>query len=359
MSTSRAMVLTRPGLLEARTFTLPEAGSAGGVIRVDRCGLCGTDIDLFSGGHEIPAPIIPGHEPVGTIIDIGEEAARNWGCGVGDRVVVESPIPCLRCRMCRRGLPRQCPRQLMVGFTSIGVPPALFGGYSEFMYLHPNAGVHKISNHVPLDHAAMFNTLAGAFEWTVNVGHVGPGQNVVVLGSGQRGMACGMVAKAAGAAVVAITGRSRSRDVKFPTALALGIDVAIDSEQEDVRARVHEITNGDLADVVINLVPNDPQAVCLAVELTRPGGRVVLSAMNSGQGAEGLSLDDIALKEISLIGVRGKSSSAFDQSVRFLESARFPLEAFNPTSYALDQAARAIDNLAHNEGASLSVNIAP
>jgi threonine dehydrogenase-like Zn-dependent dehydrogenase len=174
MVTSKAMVLTRPGVLEARTFAVPEASSADAIIRVDRCGLCGTDIDLFSGGHGVTAPIIPGHEPVGTIVAIGEEAAGNWGCGVGDRVVVESPIPCLRCRMCRTGRSRQCPRQLMTGFTSVEVAPALFGGYSEYMYLHPNAGVHAISKDVPLEHAGMFNTLAGAFEWTVNVGQGGP-----------------------------------------------------------------------------------------------------------------------------------------------------------------------------------------
>jgi threonine dehydrogenase-like Zn-dependent dehydrogenase len=188
---------------------------------------------------------------------------------------------------------------------------------------------------------------------------VGPGHNVVILGSGQRGMACGMVAKAAGAAVVAITGRSRSREIKFPIARELGIDVTIDSEQEDVGRRIDEVTGGELADVVINLVPNDPHAVSVAVGSTRPGGRVIHSAMNSGQSAVGLSLDDIALREISLIGVRGKSGAAFEQAVSLIEARRFPLDAFNPRSYPLDQAAAAIDDLAHNGGVSLCVNIAP
>ena len=91
-----------------------------------------------------------------------------------------------------------------------------------------------------------------------------------------------MVAKAAGADVVAITGRSRSRDIKFPIALELGIDVTTDSEQEDVGRRIDEVTGGELADVVINLVPNDPHAVSLAVGLTRPGGPVAAPCLRRG-----------------------------------------------------------------------------
>jgi threonine dehydrogenase-like Zn-dependent dehydrogenase len=307
MLTSNAAVLTDSRVLEICSFPVPEVGAADGVIRVERNGLCGSDIDQYSGDLTASArPFIPGHEPVGTIVALGDEAASNWGVSVGDRVVVESPVPCMRCRVCRSGRTGQCRQQLRVGSTPISIPPTLFGGYSEYMYLHPNMGVHMISKDVPLDYAAMFNSLAGALEWTVKVGQVGLGMNVVILGSGQRGMACGIAAKAVGASTVIITGRSRSKAVKFPIALELGIDAAIDVDEEDVRQRVDELTGGELADVVINLVPNDPQALGLAIDLARPGGRIVVAALNSGRRTNDLDLDDIVLRELSIVGSWGR-----------------------------------------------------
>src|SRR3972149_6756900 len=104
-TTSRCIVQTGPRALGLRDLPLPERiGPEEGLLRVDACGICGSHYEQYAGVMPgLPFPLIPGHEPVGTIVEIGEEAARRWGVTAGDRVCVEALLPCGYCRQCRGG----------------------------------------------------------------------------------------------------------------------------------------------------------------------------------------------------------------------------------------------------------------
>jgi alcohol dehydrogenase len=99
----RAMVLRAPDRLELERFERPRIGDDEALLRVEACGLCGTDAEVFSGNIPLPVAVIPGHEPVGRIEEIGPRAAKRWQLAPGDRVVLEAELACGRCLGCLEG----------------------------------------------------------------------------------------------------------------------------------------------------------------------------------------------------------------------------------------------------------------
>src|SRR5438552_10860844 len=103
MRTSRAVVQTAPRRLELRELPVPEIDDDSALLRVEACGICGSDAEQYTGVLPTAWPSIPGHEPLGIIDRIGDKAARRWGVDVGDRVAVEVLIPCRHCPACIGG----------------------------------------------------------------------------------------------------------------------------------------------------------------------------------------------------------------------------------------------------------------
>ncbi|HEX4777066.1 MAG TPA: alcohol dehydrogenase catalytic domain-containing protein, partial [Acidimicrobiia bacterium] len=94
---TQALVLAEPRRLELRSLPVPEVADDDAVVRVDACGLCGTDHEQYSGALPMGFAFVPGHETVGTIEAIGRDASRRWGVGAGDRVAVEVFQSCRDC----------------------------------------------------------------------------------------------------------------------------------------------------------------------------------------------------------------------------------------------------------------------
>src|SRR4030067_2655048 len=88
-----AIVQEGPRRLSRQEFPLPEAGPEDALLRVEACGICGSDYEQYAGALPAPFPVIPGHEPVGVIEEIGEVAARRWGVSRGDRGAVGAVLP--------------------------------------------------------------------------------------------------------------------------------------------------------------------------------------------------------------------------------------------------------------------------
>ena len=124
---------------------MPEIDDDGALLRVEACGICGSDYEQYEGVLRTPLPVIPGHEPLGMIEAIGDRAARRWGVDVGDRVAVESMISCRFCRALPRRRATTCARRGASTPTCRSrEPPGLWGAYAEYMYLDPNSIVHRI-----------------------------------------------------------------------------------------------------------------------------------------------------------------------------------------------------------------------
>lgn len=329
---------------EVREFEMPKIASDEGILKVEIVGVCGTDISYY---EHLEDPKILGHHVIGHIEQIGEIASKRWGVKEGDRVAMEEYIPCGQCEACRTGLYRSCvftdPRSggVRYGATPLTVKPALFGGFSQYMYLHPNAVLHKLPEHVAGVEAAFILPLSNGFEWMSLKGKVGPGQTVVIQGPGQQGFACALAAKAAGAECVIVTGRTTSEH-RLQTALEVGADAVINVQKEDLVQRVHELTNGKMADVVIDVTSGGSGPVTSSINIAKRGGKVIFGAYKYQKLSE-FELDEVIKKTLTLIGVRGHGYESVEMAVDCVVSGKFPLSKLNSHNFGLkdvDQALR-------------------
>jgi threonine dehydrogenase-like Zn-dependent dehydrogenase len=245
-----------PRRLRRLEFPLPEIGPEDALLRIEACGICGTDYELYVGALPGPFPMIPGHESVGLIEQIGDVAAKRWGVDRGDRVAVEAILPCGRCPECKARRHSLCRGKGGIpsgyGFISTSKPPSLWGGYAEYMYLDPQSIVHRMSQDVPAELAVLFNPLGAGFRWAVEMAGTKAGDTVAVLGPGQRGLASVIACREAGAGCIIVTGLAAD-ERKLALARRFGAHHTIDVTTENPLARVREITDGRMADVVVDV----------------------------------------------------------------------------------------------------------
>jgi threonine dehydrogenase-like Zn-dependent dehydrogenase len=371
-----ATVTLGPGQTEVREFGLPAIGADDALMRVEAAGVCGSDWPFFAGiqrhsrpAAEAPQPRIQGHENVGRIVKIGAAAAERWGIAEGDRVVVEEFIPCGHCRLCRTGNYRICEASdvmagaaegtyLRYGSVPVTVAPSLWGGYSQYQYLHPQSLVYRIAEHVPAVVAPLFIPISNGIRWTVQEGGVSIGSTVVVQGPGQHGLGCVVAAKYAGAACIIVTGLARDAR-RFAVARQLGAHYTIDVEHEDAVARVREITGGALADCVLDVSAGVTEPVAVAPDLTRKLGTIILAGAKYGPVPNFYS-SKLHQKELTMKGVRGHDLRSVEPAIRLIESGTFPLEQMCTHTYSLADVGRALSTVGgQGDPDSIHVSVVP
>ena len=346
--TTRAIVQTGPRRLELRELPVPDIDDDSGLLRIEACGICGSDAEQYAGILPAQWPLIPGHEPLGVIERIGDRAAKRWGVDVGDRVAVEVLIPCGHCRACLAGHYQVCRgRGGMFGYSYVPLsrPPALWGAYADYMYLDPCSLVHRMRKDIPASLAVLFNPVGAGFRWAVELPHTGPGDTVLVLGPGQRGLASVVAARAAGADTIIVTGLTRDAQ-KLTLARELGADHVIDVEAEDARRRVKELTAGRGADVVVEVTANSPVPVAEALHYVAIGGRIVLAGVKGFKPVPDFVSDLVVMKEVHIIGAFGVTTRAYEAAIRLIENGRVPLAKMHTHDFALEDAELAIQMLA-------------
>jgi threonine dehydrogenase-like Zn-dependent dehydrogenase len=367
---ARAAVLVEKQRLEIEEFPLPETRDDDGLLRVEACGLCGTDIEMFDGALSaigVPFSTIPGHEPVGIIERIGPRAARRWGVSEGDRVVVEPLIGCGHCRACLLGRYRMCetgrPGTSVSGYSFIptSVAPALWGGYAEYMYLDPNTVMHKVSKEISPGVAALYQPIAAGIRWAVHEPATQIGDTIVILGCGQRGLGAVVAAREAGVDQIVVTGLARDRH-KLALAREFGADSTVVADEEDTVERILELTGGKGGDVVLDVTAVSVEPVTDAIRVAKRGGTVILAGMKgSGRTIPGFSTDAVIMKELTLRGMNGQDLRAYEPALRLIESGKYPLEKMATHSFPLEDAERAVLTLAGRVVGeeSVSITVAP
>ncbi len=346
--TSRVVVQEGPRQLALRELAIPAIDDESAILRVEACGICGSDVEQYTGTIPVPLPVVPGHEPLGIIAAIGDRAAKRWKVDVGDRVAVEAPIPCGHCRACLLGRYHVCRGRGSMfahGYVKLSHAPGLWGGYADYMYLDPRSIVHKMRADLPASLAVMFNPLGAGFRWAVEIPRTGPGDTVLILGPGQRGLASVIAARAAGADTIIVTGLTRDA-AKLALAKEFGADHTIDAEQEDVASRVKELTGGHGADVVIEVSSYATAPVASALHYIAMGGRIVLAGLKGFKPVPDFVSDLVVVKEATIYGAFGVTAPAYDAAIRLIESGRVPLERMHTHDFALAEAERAIQMLA-------------
>lgn len=348
----RAMVQTAARTFELRELERPEIGEDQALIRVEACGVCGSDVSMYkarSSGTTGPNeyPIIRGHEPVGRVEVIGTRMADRAHLQPGDRVAVDPFMRCGICRYCLGGRGELCTgggtrRHNAYGTIPLRVEPGLWGGFATHLVATNQTILYPVPEHVPPNRAALFNILGAAIKWGVDVAGTGLGSSVVVLGCGQRGLACAIAALEAGAEFVAVTGLAKDA-FKLTLGQELGVHLAVDIEHQDVKAEI--LARFDLGvDIVIDTTPGSTEAVSDAVAMVRPGGKVVLGGLK-GRAADRFPLDEITHKEVVLQGVLGTGSDHYRRALAMIARTKLPLERLQTHLLPLEDVAYGIQLL--------------
>lgn len=350
---ARALVLEQPRALVERRFELPEVGEDDGLLRVEACGLCGTDHEQYTGELFGGFAFVPGHESIGVVEAVGARAAERWGVQEGDRVALAVFQSCRECDPCRRGDFRACRAhglKDMYGFRPVDTTPALWGGYAEYQYLAPDSTLIPVPAGLDPVVATLFNPLGAGVRWGVTVPGTRPGDVVVVLGPGIRGLSVTLAAKRAGAGFVLVTGRG-SRDAdRLALAKHLGADAVVDVEQDDPVQVLRSVARR-MADVVVDVTARAPAALGQAVDLARPGGTVVLAGTRGSTDTPGFVPDLVVLKELRVLGALGVDVEDYRAALELLASPEGAILADVPRrSVGLAQAEELIVAMAGESG---------
>jgi alcohol dehydrogenase len=343
-----ALVLERPRQLVRRALRAPEVAADDALLRVEACGLCGTDHEQFTGDLPASFAFVPGHETVGTIEAIGERASRRWGVEAGDRVAVEVFQSCRVCGPCAAGDYRRCLVHGigdMYGFVPVEKKPGLWGGYARYQYLSPDTLLHRVPKGLDPVLATVFNPLGAGIRWGATMPGTGPGDVVAVLGPGIRGLCTAAAAREAGADVIMVTGRGRRDKGRLALARQFGADLVVDVEEEDPASALSKAA-GQLADVVVDVTAKAPAALGQAIGLARPGGTVVLAGTRGSGETPGFWPDLIVYKELRILGALGVDSTAYRRALDLLVSGRYPFAELPRRRVDLDGAAALLAEMA-------------
>ena len=177
----RALVLDRPGSFRVADVPdpVPEADQI--VVRVECCGICGTDLHILAGEFPpTPYPITPGHEFAGIVVARGADARPDLP--VGTRVAVDPSLYCGYCRRCRAGRDNLCENWAAIGDT-------VNGAFAEFVAV-PAVNAYRLPDQLDGQLGAMVEPLACAVHGIRRLGLLGPvsAEPTVVIGAGTMGL---------------------------------------------------------------------------------------------------------------------------------------------------------------------------
>lgn len=330
-------------------FDIPKIGPEDALLKLEMTGICGSDIGLYAGRFKamgILFPLIMGHEILGHIAEIGSKAQESYGVKVGDRVIVEAFVPCGHCTLCLTGNYRICEKGISYGSrVSCDRPPYLWGGYGQYMYITPGSVIHKISEDIMAEEAVLAaSALGNGIRFVRELGKVTIGDTVVIQGAGQMGLVSTIAARESGAGRIVMTGLTRDHE-RFELAKEFGANHTIDAEKEDVVALVRELTNGRLADVVVD-TSGAPPAVALSIQLARKLGTVVSVGMTGFRPVPNFISDIIVINELCFQGGISCDFRSVLPAIKLVESKKYALNKMVTHRYPLQEAETGVRALA-------------
>jgi L-iditol 2-dehydrogenase len=283
----RAVRLDAVRNVSTRIVDQREPGPNEVVLRVEACGVCGTDRHMVQGEYPASLPVTLGHEFAGTMI--GGGADTGWVAGA--RVAVDPNISCGRCRACRRGDVALCP-----GRVALGVD--LDGGLAEYAIV-PLSQVYPLSPGVPATYGALCEPLACCLR-ALDLASIAPGMSVAVLGGGVIGQLMVQLARLAGAGTVVLATRQAGRRA---LAERLGATATVDPRMVDTVTAIGGPGGvvPDGVDVVLECagtIATFEQSVALA----RRGGTVVIFGVTPQEERASISPFEIFSRELRIMG---------------------------------------------------------
>ena len=342
----KALLLTEYKHLELSDIPVPEPGPDDLLIQVQACGICGSDVHGWDGssGRRIP-PLVMGHEAAGIVTAVGSNVTQF---SEGDRVTFDSMVSCGDCWYCRRGDANLCENRMVLG-VSCG-DYRRYGAFAEYISVPQRIAFH-IPDSLPFEHAAMIEAVSVAVH-AANRTPVTLGDTAVVVGSGMIGLLVIQAIRLAGCSRVIATDVN---DHRLKVAESLGADHTINAANEDVPARVQELTGGRGADVALEVV-GTAATIQSAIACTRKGGAVTLVGNVTPQ--IDLPLQEVVTREISLHGTCG-CNGEYPACIDLLESGAIQVEPLITAKAGLEEGADWFQRLYDGEPNAMKVLLCP
>ena len=305
----------------------PEFSDNEVLIRVNACGICGTDIHIYRGEWKTNTPIILGHEFSGVIADVGREVK---GLNVGDPVVAEPNIPCGSCYFCRMSERNYfCENLEATGVT-------VNGAFAEYVKVVAS-NVYRLPKAYNLDEAALIEPLACCVRG-IDQAKIKVGDTVAIIGAGPVGLILLQLALQSGASMVIQTDMEDSR---LSLAKDLGADHTINVTKADPVESIKELTGGYGVDVAIEAV-GKPEAITQAMRATRRGGRLVIFGVSPEDAVWKVRPFELYDKELT-IKTSYRSPYTFQRAVKIAASGRVRLKPLISHIFKLDDIHRAFE----------------
>lgn len=303
---------------EVQEVDRPEPDSDGLVARVDGCGVCRSDWHCWQGDwdwfdYRPDPPHILGHEPTGTVAEVGAEIEQF---SEGDEIAIPFNFACGQCDLCRNGHENICENHVGLGFMNEAP-----GAFAEEVHI-PTANI----NAVPLPDGIDTKTAAGigcrfmtSYHGMAHRGDVGNGEDVVVHGLGGIGLSAVHIADALGANVIGVD----LMDEKLEKAEDLGAETTVNAQEVDDAAKeVRDVTDGG-ADVSVDALGIETTCQNAVNSLGRAGRHVQIGLTTAEEeGMVPLPTDEFVAKEIEFIGSLGLQPSRYPEMLDMIQSGK-------------------------------------
>jgi 2-desacetyl-2-hydroxyethyl bacteriochlorophyllide A dehydrogenase len=329
----KAAILHGPRDLRVESLLDPRPEPGEVVVRMTAAGLCGTDYEIWSGARPVAYPRIMGHELVGRVEATASDVTR---VSPGDAVVVEPNYSCGHCPLCREGN-----RNLCLSRTTIGINAD--GGFAELVRV-PARCCWRATAGAASDALLLAEPLAVVVR-AVGRGEPKPGETAAIVGAGTLGLLALQVLRARGARVM-VTSRSRRR---FALATELGADATHATLEGPLADAARRFSGREGVDLVVETA-GTAEAVTHALELVRPGGRVVLTGLPHEPTS--VSFFSVVRREITLTGSMIYQDE-FPEALRLVESGAVQTTPLITHRFGLDRIGEAF--AAHADPSSIKV----
>ena len=356
--TMKAAVYRAVNDVRTETIAVPEIGMGEVLVRIDTCGICGTDLKkIHTGSHA--APRVFGHEMAGTIAAVSDGVK---GFAVGDRVMAFHHIPCGHCFYCRKKTFAQCETYKKVG-TTAGLGEAAGGGFAQYIRVMDwivgdgitPAGLIHVPDDIPFEQAAFIEPVNTCFK-AIRLLELEPDDTVLVIGQGSIGVLLAALAKQTGATVLT----SDMYPERHAIAAQYGLDHPLDA-RGDVVAACKAMTEGRGADVALVAVGADA-LIATAMAAIRPGGRVMLFA-STQHGTAAFDPAAVCMDEKTLMGSYSASVAIQQEGIDLVfegyRSGKLDLTKLISHRFSLKDAAKAIDLASHPAADSMKIVLKP
>lgn len=347
MSRMQAAYLEKPGKITVTEVPIPAIDFDEVLVKVERCGVCMTDVHMYRGSFPVKMPIILGHEFSGTVVDTGKNAGNYTNTDnpapikVGDGVTVVVNINCGACPSCLVGKINLCENPEILGAGE----KAWDGAFAEYVRV-PSRLLYKIPSGVSFATAAFTEPFACCLH-AIDICRIKEGDSVVIIGAGAMGLLLLELVKLRSPSLIIV---SEPLQERRSLAKKKGADVTIDPAQSDVVSQVREITTGKGVNVVIEVVGLS-KTVEDAIQMTRKGGLVNIFGVPDTDAISNIKPFDVYFSELKIVGTFSFTLDTFRRTLQlFSLSHRLDIEYILTNELFLAELEKAFLMMERHEG---------